>query len=73
VQQAPVLFLDYDNVIHRWGAYRTRHGVMPSDPGTTLFEFAPLLEALLAPYPGLQIVGALLFSTMGSWHSACNS
>ncbi|MBB5462343.1 HAD domain-containing protein [Paraburkholderia sp. Cpub6] len=55
--QRAVLFLDYDGTLHRGPTYRTRRGIVSSDPERiALFEFAPLLDALLKPYPQLEIV-----------------
>jgi hypothetical protein len=52
----PVLFLDFDNSIHRCDAYMTPQGTVPSDPTATLFEFTSILESTLRPYPSLRIV-----------------
>jgi len=51
-----VLFLDYDNCIHRSDVYRTTNGLVHGDSRGALFEYAPLLEQLLAPFPQVQIV-----------------
>src|ERR1700692_2034672 len=52
-----VLFVDYDGSLHRFGAYRTRRGIVSSNPATVeLFEFAPLLAELIEPYPQVEIV-----------------
>lgn len=52
-----VLFLDIDGVLHRGVARRSRRGVVSSAPGhIELFEYAPVLEDLLRPYPNLEIV-----------------
>lgn len=52
-----VLFVDYDGVLHRLSAYRTRRGIVSSDPQTIqLFEYAPVLEEAIEPYPDLEIV-----------------
>ncbi|WP_109476678.1 HAD domain-containing protein [Paraburkholderia sp. C35] len=51
-----VLFLDYDGVIHRLGAVRTRRGIISAAPSIRLFEFAPVLAECLEPYKGLEIV-----------------
>ncbi|ACD18251.1 conserved hypothetical protein [Paraburkholderia phytofirmans PsJN] len=52
-----VLFVDYDGVLHRGGAYRTKRGIISSDPSRIrLFEYAEILAAILAPYPGLELV-----------------
>lgn len=52
-----VLFLDIDGVLHRADSYMTRHGVASSAPGRIeLFEYAHVLDKLLAPYPTVEVV-----------------
>ena len=51
-----VLFLDFDGVIHRLGAVRTRRGIRGACPSIKLFEFAPVLVELLAPHIAVEIV-----------------
>lgn len=52
-----VLFLDIDGVLHRGIARRSGDRVVSSAPGLIeLFEFAPLLDELLRPYPDVEIV-----------------
>ncbi|AQV93200.1 hypothetical protein BJN34_04725 [Cupriavidus necator] len=51
-----VLFLDYDNCLHRCDAYLSDQGIVPSGPGATLFEFAEILDRALQPYPSVKIV-----------------
>lgn len=52
-----VLFVDYDGVLHRLSALRTRRGIVSSAPQTIqLFEYAPVLEEALEPYPDVEIV-----------------
>ncbi|WER49966.1 HAD domain-containing protein [Cupriavidus sp. WKF15] len=51
-----VLFVDYDNCLHRCDAYVSEGHVVPSEPGVTLFEFAGILEQALQPYPNVKIV-----------------
>lgn len=51
-----VLFLDFDGVMHRFGALRTRRGIISDKPSVRLFEFAPVLVECLKPYPRLEIV-----------------
>lgn len=51
-----VLFLDFDGVIHRLGAVRTRRGVRSASPSIKLFEFAPILVDLLVPHDAVEIV-----------------
>lgn len=52
----PVLFLDYDGVLHPDAVYRTSQGIVLRRQGLRLFEWAPLLEAALAPHPEVRIV-----------------
>lgn len=51
-----VVFLDYDGVLHRGDTYRTRSGIVSSASHIRLFEFADVLNELLVPYPGVELV-----------------
>lgn len=52
----PVLYLDYDGVLHPDAVY-SQHGVFQlRAAGHSLFESAAILEGLLAPYPTVQLV-----------------
>jgi hypothetical protein len=51
-----VLFLDFDGTIHRYGALRTRRGIVSSAPDIKLFEFAPVLAECIRPYEKAEIV-----------------
>ncbi len=52
-----ILYLDYDAVLHDGNVLRNRtRGLYIKTPGRTFFEWAPILQALLAPYPDLKIV-----------------
>ncbi|WP_224007529.1 HAD domain-containing protein [Cupriavidus pinatubonensis] len=51
-----VLFVDYDNCLHRCDAYVQGQDVVASEPGVALFEFAEILEQALRPYPQVKIV-----------------
>lgn len=52
-----VLFLDFDGVLHRGGALRTRRrGIVSEVPGTALFEFAHMLERALKEFPTVELV-----------------
>lgn len=51
----PVLFLDYDGVLHPSAAFRTKHGIELRAEGT-LFESAPILVELLAPHAEMQLI-----------------
>ena len=52
----PTLFLHFDGTLHAGHALMDVHGQISLDSGRPLFEFAPLLVAMLAPYPAIQIV-----------------
>jgi hypothetical protein len=52
----PLLYLDFDHCLHACDAYKTADGIVPSDPSVRFFEFAGVLETMLAPYPALRIV-----------------
>ena len=53
-----VLYLDYDGVLHHENVRRhPRRGIyLDAPPEFTLFQHAPLLEALLQPFPDVRIV-----------------
>jgi hypothetical protein len=52
-----ICYLDYDAVLHDGNVLRNRiKGMHIKTPGRTFFEWMPLLEELLAPYPDLNIV-----------------
>ncbi|MGX5652719.1 HAD domain-containing protein [Hydrogenophaga borbori] len=53
----PVVYLDYDGVLHHENVFwDPRRGAYAGPPGFQLFEHAELLEKLLAPYPAVRIV-----------------
>lgn len=53
----PLLYLDFDGVLHPDAAYRTKYGItLKNYPGHTLFENSELLVDALAPYPEVKIV-----------------
>lgn len=52
----PVLYLDYDGVLHPDEVYRVGDKIVLRMDGFALFEWCSILEMLLAPYPELQIV-----------------
>lgn len=57
VQGTTVLYLDYDGVLHQENVlWHPRRGTYAGPPGFPLFEHAALLDALLAPYPLMNIV-----------------
>lgn len=52
-----ICYLDYDAVLHDGNVLRSRsRGMTIKTPGRTFFEWMPILEDLLAPFPDLQIV-----------------
>ena len=54
---APVLFLDFDGVLHWDGVYRSpTRGIYLDDPDRTLFEYLPHLVQALEPFPQVRIV-----------------
>lgn len=53
----PVLYLDYDGVLHHENVLRhPKRGIYVGHPGFVLFEHAALLEKLLEPFPAVRIV-----------------
>lgn len=53
-----ILYLDFDGVLHHENVYwyPRRGAVLKAPPGHVLFQHVGLLEEILAPYPGVQIV-----------------
>jgi hypothetical protein len=52
-----VCYCDYDGVAHDDEVYWSpKKGIHMRTPGRTLFEWLPVLEELLAPYPDVKIV-----------------
>jgi hypothetical protein len=51
----PILFLDFDGVLHPDAAFKTRRGIELRGEGE-LFMWAPILEKLLSECPQTQIV-----------------
>ncbi|MBC8748577.1 MULTISPECIES: HAD domain-containing protein [Paraburkholderia] len=54
--RAPTLYLDVDGTLHAGSADIDEHGRITIESGRKLFEFAPVLVELLAPYPRVQLV-----------------
>lgn len=54
----PVLYLDYDGVLHNDACFwHPRRGAyLNAGPGHTLFQYAEMLEEYLAPYPDIRVV-----------------
>ena len=52
-----LVYLDYDGVCHHDSVYWSkRESIHIRAPGRVLFEWAPILVELLAPYPGVKII-----------------
>lgn len=52
-----ICYLDYEAVLHDGNVLRHRiKGMSIKTPGRTFFEWMPILDDLLAPYPDLKIV-----------------
>jgi hypothetical protein len=52
-----ICYLDYEAVLHDGNVLRNRtRGMTIATPGRQFFEWMPILEDLLAPYPDLKIV-----------------
>jgi HAD domain in Swiss Army Knife RNA repair proteins len=52
-----ICYLDYDAVLHDGNVLRNRsRGMYINTPGRIFFEWMPILEELLTPYPDLKIV-----------------
>jgi hypothetical protein len=52
-----ICYLDYDAVLHDGNVLRNRiKGMYIKTPDRSFFEWMPILEDLLAPYPDLKIV-----------------
>lgn len=52
----PTLFLDFDGTLHAGHALIDAQNQICLDAGRPLFEFAPLLVEMRAPYPAVEIV-----------------
>ncbi|MFM0168842.1 hypothetical protein PQR33_05765 [Paraburkholderia sediminicola] len=55
-ERASVAFLDIDNTLHASDAYFLDGRVTAGSSASVLFEFAPVPERLLTPYPSLVII-----------------
>lgn len=52
-----ICYLDFDGVLHDEEVYyHPRRGIYMRTPGRILFEWAPILETLLQPFPEVKIV-----------------
>lgn len=52
-----ICYLDFDGVLHHEEVFGDpRRGIYIGEPGHSLFEWAPILESLLEPFPDTRIV-----------------
>lgn len=72
---APTLFLDFDGVLHADPVFVNRETYTATlDPQFgTLFEWAPILEAIIADFPRVEIVLSTSWASrlkyeLGMWH-----
>jgi hypothetical protein len=57
VAKLHICYLDYDGCMHDDAVYfHPRRGIYMATPERALFEWMPILEKLLAPYPQVKIV-----------------
>jgi hypothetical protein len=68
----PLLYLDFDGVLHPGGAISTKRGVVPMTAGVTLFQFAPLLVEDLAAFPKVCIVLSTSWQLWRGFNTARN-
>jgi len=71
LQLGIVLYLDFDGVLHHDDVYWSRkQGIHLRAPGHSLFEWAEILEEILAPYPYVSIVLATSWVRVKSYEYA---
>ena len=68
---APVLFLDFDGVLHPDAVYRTKYGLYLKAEGE-LFQWATLLEKALAAAPEIQVVLSTTWVRVLGYRQACS-
>lgn len=56
MMDAPILFLDFDGPLHPDEVYWVRGKIILRADGISLFEYVPVLSALLEPLPEVRIV-----------------
>jgi len=61
----PLLFLDFDGVLHPDAVYLERGQLILRRDGIALFEWAPLLQHALAQHPEIKIVLATSWISIG--------
>lgn len=69
--ECATLFLDFDGVLHPDEVYCVRGQIILKMDGFDLFEWSPILEELLAPYPDLQIVLSTSWVRVVGFDEAC--
>lgn len=66
-----VCYLDYDGCLHDDEVYWSpQRGIFIKTPGRSLFEWMPILEELLEPYPDIRIVLSTTWVRMKSFKFA---
>ncbi len=66
-----VCYRDFDGVVQDDAVYWSKdRGIHIRTPGRTLFEWAPILEELLAPHPNVKIVLSTSWVRMKSFEFA---
>lgn len=68
---APVLFLDFDGVLHPDAVYRVRGQIVLRRDGVSLFEWTPHLVEALAPHPDIRIVLSTSWVRVLGFNKAC--
>ena len=66
----PVVYLDYDGVLHSGEVYWYRRRGIVVKADHDLFAAAGILESILAPYPVVQLVLATTWVRVLSYHTA---
>jgi hypothetical protein len=57
VNPSKICYVDFDGVLHVDSVYQSpKRGIYVGITGHTLFEWLPILDGLLAPYPEVKIV-----------------
>lgn len=70
-EMTKILYLDLDGVLHDEQVYfHPRRGIYMDTPGRTLFEWMPILEQLLGPFPEVKIVLSTSWVRVRSFHFA---
>lgn len=68
-----ILYLDFDGVLHDDAVYyHPKRGIYLNTPNRELFEWAPILESLLEPFPDWSIVLSTSWVRVRSFEFAKN-